>query len=958
MRKEVAAHSLERAPLGLLSRRDDLFYALCGHPTPGRAVGLDLTLPDNEPIMRNTLLVVATFVALLASCSSSPTGGGSTQDAADAGVDTTTDALGDAGTCEDPDDDGYGVGCDAGLDCAPDDATRNPGSDEICGNRLDDNCDDAVDEGCECTPGRVEACYTGPEGTSDRGECSSGARACIDGEWSPCDGERVPAVVEETLCNGVDEDCDGVTDDGLLNACGECGAVSLEVCGDGLDNDCNGIIDDADAGCDCDGRLSQPCYSGPPLTLGVGSCRGGAADCVEDEYGSCGGQVLPQPEVCDGLDNDCDGDVDEGVRNRCGQCGLPDPIELCNGLDDDCDGVIDEGVRLSCGVCPGEESVEICDGFDNDCDGTVDEECACGQGEAACYPGPIDAAGVGQCIYGTRGCSGNNEFWGACAGYGLPTGEICDGEDNDCDGQIDIGPNGCSVCDSEPELCDGVDNNCDGRIDEGLRNACGVCFADAGEETLCDGLDDNCDGLIDEGLLNACGLCDDSCFVASWDEPEEWLVGDFDGVSDTDLQNGLRLGEGRLALPDLWVANTDDNTVTRIDTDEARAVATFPVGPNPSRTAVDFEGNVYVAARAFDGQGTVTKIQRNDCIGEACVLWEVDIGDINAIPRGLAIDRQGFPWVGTYNDGMLRRLDPETGEIVHTTNVGVDVYGLAIDSEGIIWVSTISATGVAAYDTVRDRVLGAWRLPDCTTPYGIAVDANGDVWMGTYRCNELVRLRRDSFESGDIELDRYTHPNLQETRGVAVDGDGAVYVAASGTNRLGRFDPITESFTWTVGTCEEPIGVGIARDGNIWVACKSSDAVRRYQPDGTELQTVDVGNGPYSYSDLTGFQLRNFTAPNGDWTVRFDCGYAECRFDELVWDASLPSGTTVAARARVRVDSDSEWSEWSAFLDNTPAAIGQLLPRGQELEVQVLLSTQDREFTPSVTSVGVRWQRP
>jgi DNA-binding beta-propeller fold protein YncE len=937
---------------------DTLFGRL--HPASRRSL----------PSLRHTLLLAC---AIASGCSSTP---GSEPRETDAGAidDATSDAP-PVFPCVDPDGDGYGPNCPNGeMDCAPEDPTVAPGFDERCGDAVDNDCDGQIDEGCGCTDGAIERCYEGPDATADIGICSSGTRRCETGQWSPCEGQRVPVAAEEVACDGQDEDCDGRVDEGVTNACGECGAIGMEVCGDGLDNNCNGQIDEPEAGCACDGRENQACYSGPPSTLGFGACRGGVASCTGDLWGECVGEQLPSEELCNGIDDDCDGRVDEGLRNACGTCG-PAPIESCNGIDDDCDGEIDEGVRLACGVCPGEAADETCgDGLDNDCDGEVDEGCPCASGEPSCYPGSPETRGIGRCTDGVRSCDPTGEFWGVCEAFVLPAPEVCNGEDDNCDGVIDRDARGCSVCELAVETCNGEDDDCDGEVDEGLRNACGQCLEDVPEETLCDGRDDNCNGLIDEGLLNACGTCGDSCYLEQWDDPSDWATGDLEGL-DPNTEDGLRLGTVELREPDLWVANTDDDTVTRIRTDTGAVVGTYPVGHKPSRTAVDFEGNVWVANRAFDQQGTVTKVLGADCEGDACVAFTVPVGGNDGIPRGLAIDRFGDVWVGLYNDRTIARLDPSDGTVLGTYDVGVRVYGLAIDRTGLIWIAALNDNAIVAFDPEALEVIGTFEPEGCVRPYGIAVDANGDLWLGNWTCDDVLHLVRSTLDTpGGPEFRRYDHPTLSRTRGITIDSEGMVYVAASGTERVAKLDPTIAAraaagetgpdgealspWVWTVETCEDPIGLGVANDGDIWAVCNRADSTERFAPDGTSRGRTDVGDAPYSYSDITGFQLRNFTAPTGYWRVVFDCERADCQFDALTWDAEVPPMTELAVRARSASGAPDDWSAWTERFVGAPVSLVEAVPPGRWLEVEVRLTSEAADASPVLRRVDVSWQRP
>ncbi|MCA9558818.1 MAG: putative metal-binding motif-containing protein, partial [Myxococcales bacterium] len=165
----------------------------------------------------------------------------------------------------DADFDGDGVVPPA--DCAPRDAPRFDGAAERCDN-LDQDCDGSVDEGLE------RGCYPGPAGTRGVGQCADGREVCGAGEWGPCLEASLPAA---EACDGADEDCDGLVDEALVAAC----------------------------------------YSGPEGTEGVGVCAGGGAVCAEGVFGACEGEVLPAAEVCNQLDDDCDGVADEALDCVC-----------------------------------------------------------------------------------------------------------------------------------------------------------------------------------------------------------------------------------------------------------------------------------------------------------------------------------------------------------------------------------------------------------------------------------------------------------------------------------------------------------------------------------------------------------------------------------------------------------------------------------------------------------------
>ncbi|MCB9527026.1 MAG: hypothetical protein H6703_03725 [Myxococcales bacterium] len=358
-----------------------------------------------------------------------------------------------------------------------------------------------------------------------------------------------------------------------------------ETC-DGIDDDCDGRVDEGFA------RLGEPCRAGQ------GACdAAGRLVCAANGEGVvCDARAGdPRPEVCNGVDDDCDGQVDERVQNRCGDCG-PEPAELCNGQDDDCDGRADEGALNACGGC-GAVPAERCDGRDDDCDGRADEGAlnACG----AC--GPVPA-------------------------------EVCNCEDDDCDNRIDEGGLGCPRCDCTPaaEVCNGRDDDCDYAVDEATLNACGRCGP--APEELCNGLDDDCDGRTDERFPDqgaACGsdegacaagvsICRDGEVVCQGETPPstevcDTLDNDCDGAVDEGTHNACGYcGPTRVEVCD----NVDDDCDGRTDEDvvcpDDGACINGECAP-PCEIGECFGGRVCLDAHC------VTPCRNTDCpSGEVC----------------------------------------------------------------------------------------------------------------------------------------------------------------------------------------------------------------------------------------------------------------------------------------------------------------------------------------------------
>jgi hypothetical protein len=385
-------------------------------------------------------------------------------------------------------------------DCDPADAAIFPGAEELC-NGKDDNCDESIDELFPDTDQDWLADCVDPDDDGDEiPDESDNCQAVVNPQQEDFDQDSMGDACD------ADDDNDGSADSDDCDPKEPLRHPGLAETCDGLDNDCNGETDDG---------LGT-------TTCGQGICLHSVENCIGGKLQACDELEGKQDETCDGKDNDCDGETDEELgTTTCGQGVCVHTIDNCAG-----------GLTQLCDELEG-ASAEVCDGLDNDCDGEIDDEL----GTTTC--------GKGICLHTIDNCAGGKPQ--ICDPQQGAVKEVCDGKDNDCDGKTDeeLGTTTCGkgmcvhtvencvagkpqICDDYagalPEECDGKDNDCDSFTDEGFPNFDQDALADCvdpdddndgsldaadcndfnatafpGGKEVCDKVDNDCNGDTDEG---------------------------------------------------------------------------------------------------------------------------------------------------------------------------------------------------------------------------------------------------------------------------------------------------------------------------------------------------------------------------------------------------------------------------------------------------------------------------
>jgi hypothetical protein len=509
----------------------------------------------------------------------------------------------------------------------------------------------------------------------------------------------------------------------------------------------------------------------------------------------------------------------------------------------------------------------------------------------------------------------------------------------------------------------------------------------------------------------------------------------------------------------MWIANNSAGWVSKYDTRTGKEVGRYfsvipkdcsnsPMGPpcaggqvhqlkatmsyNPSRTAIDIYGDMWVANRALGLQGSVTKIANDvsSCIDrngngtietsrdlnndgeistaaaagemivpsdpanpntyDECVLFTKPVGRVavggEVAARALAISAgieggAGDVWVGLWHEQKMQKMNSLNGELLPVNQLGdmsialpFGPYGCIVDRLQRLWVVEPGIGRLALIDTQTGALLDSNINTNLCGAYGLGIDSKNRLWIpGWTKGAKACRYDRTTQTWTLFDFSAAigsTGVPFTWGRGIAVDAQGQVYMSGYGANvsQLIRFDSETgaiipfganQFIELSDAQTSAAVGVGLDGDGHPWVNNSSGNVSKVDKATGAITRTKQQPPGLYTYSDFTGYQLRNFTAPRGVYRKDFEACDPDNEWRTLSWVATTPPNTQIqvfvkVATSRALLDSASA-QKFGPYTSSPIDLVAAGVPKTQFLRLEFNLRSTDGMTTPVLKDFSLVW---
>jgi streptogramin lyase len=468
------------------------------------------------------------------------------------------------------------------------------------------------------------------------------------------------------------------------------------------------------------------------------------------------------------------------------------------------------------------------------------------------------------------------------------------------------------------------------------------------------------------------------------------------GVEYDIVPDQLQLSAQSATLPFIWVPNSNEGTVSKVDTITGRELGRYRTGPssggNPSRTTVDLLGNCWVAnrdtgtvvkigllengqymdrnwngiietSRDLNGDGDITGDEILPWASDECVIYEIVLipgaertyipgqyfgtyadNSWDPGPRGIAVDKSNNVWAGCFGTMKYYCIRNSDGQILKTVDVSSfnhTPYGAVIDENGILWSSGHSKGFVLRLDPTDDSVS---TVDMRHYVYGLGLDRFGHLFVSGWTDSKLSRI---NIYTGTLDWSRI---GAYESRGVTCTDDGDVWTADSEPNTVTRWSNDGVKLK-SISVGNTPTGVVVDAVGKVWVVNNGDEYIHRIDPQTNliDLSKRIIGARHYGYSDMTGIISRTFTTTTGSWTVVHNTKAFDSQWGVIFWNSYEPMGTSLAVEVRSSNDR-RYWSSWEQVRNYSPLLN---TPNGRYLEVKVTFKSADRQTSPIIYDLTV-----
>lgn len=518
------------------------------------------------------------------------------------------------------------------------------------------------------------------------------------------------------------------------------------------------------------------------------------------------------------------------------------------------------------------------------------------------------------------------------------------------------------------------------------------------------------------------------------------LNADFDlgvltGVNhNTPAANQLQLNVTGSSFPVLWIANGGEDTLSKVDSNQVNStvpgkeVARYRTwfdgtavhigdawgGAAPSRTAVDKDGNAYVANRGFQNYGYP---------GWAYVFKVLNSGFIDRNGNGTAdtsTDTSGNgriepsemkPLTDTNTNGVIEASELKDERVAWAVRVPDGVYkdangavipprqnslarALCIGTDGNLWVGMYNGYEYWKISAVDGHTM-AGPVRTNYPNYGCLIDQNGNLWGASWQYGVLLRientgsntgpypysqigipsaayglaLRRDqatnavhvimggscnSYVDYNVATNSWSQPAAVNycSYAVGTDNDGNILVSKTGGGVV-KFNP-SGGVIWDKGSqvgSADSRGVIADANNNIWQVHNGANAMSKFDgATGASMGVLPVGAQPYTYSDASGTAALSVTTKTGSWAVVQDGGANGTPWTKVAWNGTVPTGAGLTTEVRT-----SDSSTGLLLQPFVPVANGAALSglAGRYMQVRVTFNANTANQSPVLYDLSV-----